>query len=57
MNPAIVSKQMTLKSNAEREKQVAEECIQHDFIDKKGKKSAKLNNVLFRDDHIDSNTH
>lgn len=57
MNPAIVSKQMTLKSNAEREKQVAEECIQHDFIYKKGKKSAKLNNVLFRDDHIDSNTH
>lgn len=37
MNPTIVSTQMTLKSNAEREKQVAEEYIQHDFILKKAK--------------------
>lgn len=36
MNPAIVSTQMTLKSNAERENQVAEECVQY-FIQKQAK--------------------
>lgn len=55
MNPAIVSTQMTLKSNAERKSSCRR--MYTVFHSKTGKTSAKLNNALFRDGHIDSKTH